>query len=114
MSIKTELQKERKELLLLRSDVHIEHTQLNSDHPIGTHSDCKTCQLYRKIQNSEELVINKLQIILKDDLLIGEFNQLRRRLDRIPKESEFKQSDEVIERFGSWDNFLMKIKTEIR
>lgn len=112
MSIKDELQKERKELLLLRSDAHIEHAPFNEDHSIGTKKDCKICQIYKKIEKSDELVTNKLRMIHEDELLIGEFKQLRRRLEREPNQSEFKQANEAIERFGNWENFLTKIKNQ--
>jgi len=112
MSIKEELQRERKKLLLLRSDAHIKHAIFNEDHSIGTKKDCQVCQIYNHILRSDQLILKKLQLIYEDQNLIAEYHQLRRQLGRLPVESEFKESGEVEERFGSWSNFLIKVKDQ--
>ncbi len=104
MTIQRELERERNKLLLLMSDAHIEHVQYG--HSIGTQKDCDLCHIYNQIQQSDELIIKKLQLIKEDSQLIGEFKELRRRLGRLPVETEFKKAIEVKERFGSWSNFI--------
>lgn len=85
---------------------------LNEDHAIGTKDDCSICQIFNHIRYSDELITKKLQIINDDRILIQEFEQLTRVLGKKPNESEFKQSEEAKERFGSWDNFLFKVKNQ--
>lgn len=114
MSIEKELQKERKDLLLLRSDAYIEHSHLNEDHSIGDRIDCKICQIYKQICRSDEIVIKKLELLHEDNELIREFNQLTRSLGRAPEESEFKESKKAIERFRTWSNFLLKVKNSTK
>nr|WP_277987873.1 hypothetical protein [Vagococcus fluvialis] len=50
----------------------------------------------------------KLKLIQEDKNFIQDFNNLRRSLGRLPQEKEYKNKIEVIERFGSWNNFLNK------
>ena len=114
MSIEKELQKERKDLLLLRSDAYIEHSLLNDDHSIGTKEDCKVCQIYNQIRRSDEFVIKTLEVLHEDNEIIREFNQVTRSFGRTPEESEFNQSEKAIERFGTWSNFLLKVKNSTK
>lgn len=109
MSIKEELERERKELILLSSDAYLEHTKFDDNHLIGTNSTCHICQIFNQIQRSDKLIVKKLELIHGDNILIKEFNELREKMKRLPDESEFKKAEEAKKRFGSWYNFLLKV-----
>ena len=110
MSLPDDLQKERKELLYAIAEVHSQHNSFDNDHKIGTDKNCKVCQMYLKIQKSNAILNEKLIIVREDEQIIKEFTRLKSALGRLPKEKEFYRAEEIKERFGSWNNFLEKVK----
>lgn len=109
MLVKEELERERKEPILLRSNVYLEHFKFDGNHLIGTNHKCRICQIFNQIQRSDKLIEKKLELIYGDNALIEEFKDLMERIKRLPDESEFRKAEEAKQRFGSWYNFLFKI-----
>lgn len=109
MDIKSELLKERKELLFLTAEVHSEHKEYDKDHQIGKDDKCSVCRLFMKIQHDNKRLNEKLKILENDANIIQAFKELESYLGYLPTEKEFKQSKEAIKQFGTWNNFLYKV-----
>ncbi|UDM71349.1 homing endonuclease associated repeat-containing protein [Vagococcus fluvialis] len=108
MTIQNEIQNDRKKILRLLVEVHSQHIPLNDNHSIGDNKNCKICQIFIQLNESDNILREKLKLIQEDKNFIQDFNNLRRSLGRLPQEKEYKNKIEVIERFGSWNNFLNK------
>lgn len=108
VTIQNEIQNDRKKILRLLVEVHSQHIPLNDNHSIGDNKNCKICQIFIQLNESDDILREKLKLIQEDKNFIQDFNNLRRSLGRLPQEKEYKNKIEVIERFGSWNNFLNK------
>ena len=108
MTIQNEIQNDRKKILRLLVEVHSQLIPLNDNHTIGDNKNCKICQIFIQLNESDNILREKLKLIQEDKNFIQDFNNLRRSLGRLPQEKEYKNKIEVIERFGSWNNFLNK------
>ena len=108
VTIQNEIQNDRKKILRLLVEVHSQHIPLNDNHTIGDNKNCKICQIFIQLNESDNILREKLKLIQEDKNFIQDFNNLRRSLGRLPQEKEYKNKIEVIERFGSWNNFLNK------
>jgi len=108
VTIQNEIQNDRKKILRLLVEVHSQHIPLNDNHSIGDNKNCKICQIFIQLNESDNILREKLKLIQEDKNFIQDFNNLRRSLGRLPQEKEYKNKIEVIERFGSWNNFLNK------